>query len=111
MMLTVAFHNFMNTPVKNTSKSKILVKKLRPFRDFRTFFGYRITLFIPPLDSVENSGLQWTTNVMKPIFKSSQYNKTKTARTETRPAHSSCTQVCLAFQYTTQGTFLLAQQP
>jgi hypothetical protein len=56
MMLTVAFHSFMNTPVKNTSKSKILVKKLMPLRDFSTFLGYRITLFIPPLDLVENSG-------------------------------------------------------
>jgi hypothetical protein len=54
MMLTVAFHNFLNTPVKNTPKSKILVKKLMPLRDFSTFLGYRITLFIPPL--VENSG-------------------------------------------------------
>jgi hypothetical protein len=41
---------------KNTSKSKILVKKLMPLRDFSTFLGYRITLFIPPLDLVENSG-------------------------------------------------------
>jgi hypothetical protein len=47
-MLTVAFHNFMNTPVKNTSKSKILVKKLMPFRNFSIFLGYGITLFIPP---------------------------------------------------------------
>jgi hypothetical protein len=55
-MLTVAFHNFMNTSVKNTSKSKILVKKFMPFRDFSIFLGYRITPFIPPLDLVENSG-------------------------------------------------------
>jgi hypothetical protein len=56
MMLTVGFHNFMSTPVKNTSKSKILVKKLMPLRDFSTFLGYRIIPFIPPLDLVENSG-------------------------------------------------------
>jgi hypothetical protein len=55
-MLTVPFHNFMTTPEKNTSKSKILVKELMPFRDFSIFLGYRITLFIPPLDLVENSG-------------------------------------------------------
>jgi len=47
MMLTVAFHNFMNTPVKKTSKPKLFVKKFMPFRDFSKFFRHVITFSYP----------------------------------------------------------------